>query len=156
MISMFSLQTAKKRTTQPDGYCRDCGRPFGPDLPRSPRSLRCRDCYREAKRQIKRAYYLRHNAYRLGRPTGRKPGQANAAEFLTVALATRIAEANERTRSQLEQLPRQLQRTCEFCVHMVPEPGLRESEVCEFASKPDESGGGCDRWKPRYRTDDDE
>jgi len=133
--------------------CRDCGRLFTKDRPRYPRTLRCKACYREAKRKIDRAYYVRHNADRLGEPRGRKPGQANAAEFRTVAFADRIAEANERPRSQLEQLPRQLQRTCEFCRWSALEAGLLQQESCELDREPAISGG-CDRWEARYRTDD--
>jgi len=155
MISMFSLQTAKKRTTPSDGCCRDCGRPFGPDRPRYPRTLRCKACYREAKRQINRACYQRHNAYRLGQPPGRKPGQPNAAEFRTVAFADRIAEANERTRQELARLPRRLQRTCEFCRWSALDAGLLQQESCELDRKPNASGG-CDGWEPRYRVDGDE
>ena len=132
--------------------CRDCGRPFTPDRPRYPGTLRCCACYREAKRKIDRAYYVRHNADRLGEPTGRKPGQANAAEFQTVDIADRIAECNERSRQEFAELPRQLQRTCEFCVHMALDAGLLQQEHCELDSESVVSGG-CDRWEPRYRTD---
>jgi hypothetical protein len=126
--------------------------PFTSDRPRYPHTLRCKACYREAKRQINRAYYLRHNAYRLGEPTGRKPGQANAAEFQTVDIADRVTEANERSRRQMEELPRQLQRTCEFCRWSALEAGLLQQESCELDYKPNASGG-CDRWEARYRTD---
>jgi protein-arginine kinase activator protein McsA len=135
--------------------CRDCGMPFTQDRPRYPRTLRCNACYREAKRQIDRAYYVRHNADRLGEPTGRKPGQANAAEFRTVAFANRIAEANERTRQELARLPRQLARTCPFCRMLAVELGLLATERCSLDREPDDSGG-CGAWEPRYRVDGDE
>lgn len=133
--------------------CRDCGMPFTKDRPRYPKTLRCKACYREAKRQINRSYYLRHNAYRLGQPTGRKPGQANAAEFQTVDLADRITEANERSRQEFAELPRQLQHTCEFCRWSALEAGLLQQESCELDCTPDALRCGCDRWEPRYRTD---
>jgi protein-arginine kinase activator protein McsA len=135
--------------------CRDCGMPFTQDRPRYPRTLRCNACYREAKRQIDRAYYVRHNADRLGEPTGRKPGQANAAEFRTVAFANRIAEANERTRQELARLPRQLARTCPFCRMLVAVEVLHATERCSLDREPDDSGG-CGAWEPRYRVDGDE
>lgn len=134
--------------------------PFTSDRPRYPRTLRCNACYREAKRQIDRAYYVRHNADRLGQPPGRRAGQRNAGledsmSLTEVSLTDRIAALNERTRREMEQAPRQLARTCQFCLMLAVEPGLLASERCSLDREPDDSGG-CDAWEPRYRVDGDE
>lgn len=140
--------------------CRDCGRLFSGEVRKAPRSRRCTECQRTARRARQRAFYRQHNGHRLGTPPGRRAGQRqdrgdDSAALTEVSLTDRIASLNERTRQELEQAPRQLARTCEFCRLLAMELGLLASERCSLDREPDDSGG-CDAWQPRYRVDGDE
>ena len=135
--------------------CTVCGKAFGEDRPRwSGSPGKCRECGQRINREYQRAHYRATNQYRLGKPRGPKPGQMNGQVMSDAQIAAAVAAARL-AHAAVPDGPRQLPRTCPYCLRFECLYEMLTLQRCELDRVPDETGG-CDQWEPRYRVDDEE
>ncbi|MEN6336606.1 MAG: hypothetical protein ABFE13_26390 [Phycisphaerales bacterium] len=103
------------------------------------------------KRAYNRRHYCLHNPHRIGKPRGPVPGAVKPLDEGT--MRARLAAFREEQEKGMARGPRQLPAVCGFCLHEELEIGLLERTQCVLGCSP-RVAGGCDRWTPRYRTED--